>query len=76
MKRGIIYGATAGLMLAGLLVLSCDRSVVIDMAEPQTKADTTQYTPRTRTEDTQEDTTRVPITFDVTITPWPDDLPI
>ena len=53
------------IVIAVLLVAGCSKSYVIKM--PQTKADTTIYTPRTK--DTTN-TSFVPIEFEVGVEEW------
>ena len=59
-------------LLVGVILWGCSRSIVIDINESIfTKADTTGY--QTDTTQTQ-DTARTPISFEVTIEPWPDEI--
>lgn len=62
---------TFALIFFGAMV-SCSRSVILDMYQPRMQ-DTSTYTPRTITRaDTTEtpDTSRVPISFGVTVDGW------
>lgn len=67
MKKAIIL-----ILLVLLLCFSCDMSVVID--RPTIRGlDTTEYVPRMRKDTIQVDTTRIPITFEVTVDGWGDE---
>lgn len=59
-------------LLVGLILWGCSKSVLIDIDKRiVTKADTTGY----QTDTTEvEDTARTPISFEVTIEPWPDEI--
>lgn len=61
----------------GMVVIGCSKSVVVDYNERMfPKVDTSTYTPRTITRaDTTEapDTSRVPISFGVTVDGWGDE---
>lgn len=59
-------------LLVGLILWGCSKSVLIDIDNRiVTKADTIQYKADT-TE--MQDTVWIPISFEVTIEPWPDEI--
>lgn len=68
LKDAIFIAITVLIILAG-----CSRSIVIDINESIfTKADTGVVVKSDITE--VEDTARTPISFEVTIEPWPDEI--
>lgn len=75
MKQIAFFALTFALILFGAFV-SCSRSTILDMYQPRLQ-DTSTYVPRaiTRADTTQtEDTTRIPISFGVTIQGWGDEI--
>lgn len=54
------------ILLLILILSGCSKSEVIAYPELNTKAQDSTYTPKPK----QQDTVRVPIMFNVTITPW------
>lgn len=57
-------------LLAVALIWSCSKTTIIDMREdPEEEV----YTPRTKADSTEtEDTSRIPISFDVSVEGWKD----
>lgn len=77
MKQIAFYAFILGLIIFGVIV-SCSRSVVLDIYKPKAQ-DTSTYTPRaiTRADTTEApDTARIPISFGVTIDGWGDETDI
>lgn len=65
------------LTLAFLIIISCSKSTIIDMATPR-NIDTSVYVPRmkkdtTKVDSSKVDTTRIPISFDVSVDNWGDE---
>lgn len=76
MKKVIIVAVS---IIVGLLVtiISCSKSTIIDIATPR-NIDTSVYVPRmkkdtTRVDSSKVDTTRIPISFDVSVDNWGDE---
>lgn len=60
-------------LLVGLILWGCSKSVLIDIDKRiVTKADTGVVVKADTTE--TQDTARTPISFEVTIEPWPDEI--
>lgn len=65
------------LTLAFLIIISCSKSTIIDIATPR-NIDTSVYVPRmkkdtTKVDSSKVDTTRIPISFDVSVDNWGDE---
>lgn len=75
MKNTILYIFLGVLILFSIfvIIISCSKSTIIDMAIPR-NIDTSTYTPRVKSDTTSNrDTARVPISFDVSIDNWGDE---
>lgn len=72
MKKLIIFAISIIVTLL-LVIISCSKSTIIDMAIPK-NIDTSVYTPRVKSDTTSNrDTARLPISFDVSIDNWGDE---
>lgn len=68
--RELIITIAVILAVVVVTILGCSKTTIIDMREePEQEV----YTPRTKADSTEnEDTSRVPISFDVTVEGWRD----
>lgn len=68
--REFIITIAVILAVVVVTILGCSKITIIDMREePKEEV----YTPRTKTDSTEtEDTSRIPISFDVTVEGWKD----
>lgn len=75
MRRKHIIYVILGIIITIVLILSCSKSVIIDMAPIKTTQDSVYIPRRVQEKDTtkKEDTTRIPITFGVTVDNWGDE---
>lgn len=69
--RTRISDAVFCILVVAALIWSCSKTTIIDQAAPEKTPET--YTPRTKSDSTAtEDTSRIPITFGVTVEGWKD----
>ena len=72
MKKITVFAISIIFVLL-VIIISCSKSTIIDMAIPR-NIDTSVYTPRVKSDTTSNrDTSRVPISFDVSIDDWEDE---
>lgn len=72
--RELIITIAFILAVVVVTILGCSKTTIIDMREePKEEV----YTPRTKADSTEtEDTSRIPISFDVTVDNWGDETEI